>query len=111
MSGTTKQTEYTCHMPSPGSPMVDPATGAPSIAWWNWALKIYARTGGGVGIATTAATVLPVTVAALAAGVDADSSARAFVTDALAPVFGAVVVGGGAVRVPVFFDGTNWRVG
>jgi len=37
--------------------------------------------------------------------------ARAFVTDALTPVFGSVVVGGGAVPVPVYYDGTNWRVG
>jgi hypothetical protein len=89
--------------------MVDPVTGIPSIAWWNWALKIYARTGGGIGIATTAATVLPVTVATLPLA--PDISARAFVSDALAPVFGALVAGGGAVSVPVFFDGTAWRVG
>lgn len=36
---------------------------------------------------------------------------RAYVTDALGPAFGAVVVGGGAVVVPVFDDGTNWIVG
>ena len=37
--------------------------------------------------------------------------ARAFVTDALAPVFGATVVTGGTVAVPVYSDGTNWKVG
>jgi hypothetical protein len=37
--------------------------------------------------------------------------ARGFVTDATAPTFGATVVGGGAVGVPVYFDGTNWCVG
>jgi hypothetical protein len=36
---------------------------------------------------------------------------RAVVSDALAPVFGAAVVGGGAVKVPVYYDGTIWRVG
>lgn len=36
---------------------------------------------------------------------------RAFVSDALAPTFGAIVVTGGAVKVPVYSDGTNWRVG
>jgi hypothetical protein len=36
---------------------------------------------------------------------------RAFVTDALAPVFGSIVVSGGAVAVPVYYDGTDWRVG
>jgi len=37
--------------------------------------------------------------------------ARSFVSDALAPVFGAIVVGGGAVLIPIYYDGTNWRVG
>ncbi len=34
--------------------------------------------------------------------------AIAFVTNALAPTFGTAVVGGGAVVIPVFYDGTNW---
>ncbi len=33
---------------------------------------------------------------------------RAYVTDALTPTYAAVVVGGGAVVVPVFYNGTNW---
>lgn len=37
--------------------------------------------------------------------------ARSFVTDALAPAFGTTVVTGGAVAVPVYSDGTNWKVG
>ena len=36
---------------------------------------------------------------------------RAFVSDALAPAFGVAVVGGGAVGVPVYHDGTSWKVG
>jgi len=36
---------------------------------------------------------------------------RAFVNDALAPVFGAIVNGGGGSTVPVYCDGTDWRVG
>jgi len=36
---------------------------------------------------------------------------RAFVTDALSPVFGMPVNGGGSTPVPVYFDGTTWRVG
>ena len=36
---------------------------------------------------------------------------RSFISDALTPVFGAIAVGGGAVNVPVYHDGTNWRVG
>ena len=39
------------------------------------------------------------------------AGARAFVTNALAPAFGATVAGGGAVPVPVYSDGTNWKVG
>lgn len=37
--------------------------------------------------------------------------AKALVTDANAPVFGNVVAGGGGSIVPVYDDGTNWRVG
>lgn len=54
------------------------------------------------------------TVAALTGAPPADLGNvgdRTFVTDALGPVFGAVVVGLGAVFVPVYFDGANWRVG
>ena len=36
---------------------------------------------------------------------------RAHVSNALTPVFGSVVVGGGAVYVPVFDTGTTWIVG
>jgi hypothetical protein len=48
------------------------------------------------------------TVATLPAGV---VSARAYVSNALAPAFGAAVVGGGAVGVPVYYDGISWKVG
>ena len=57
--------------------------------------------GTGSGVAYTVAT-LP------AAGTQ---GRRAWVTDALAPTFGAAVVGGGAVVIPVFDDGTTWIVG
>lgn len=36
---------------------------------------------------------------------------RAFVTDANATTFASVVAGGGANGVPVYCDGTNWRIG
>ena len=51
------------------------------------------------------------TVAGLATAVTALRGCRSFVTDALGPTFGATVVGGGAVSVPVYYDGTNWKVG
>ena len=36
---------------------------------------------------------------------------RAIVSNALSPVFAALVVGGGAVEVPVYLSSTGWRVG
>jgi hypothetical protein len=51
------------------------------------------------------------TVATLPSAVTSGKGARAFVTDALGPTFGATVVTGGAVAVPVYSDGTDWKVG
>jgi len=48
------------------------------------------------------------TVAGLPTGV---TGARAYVTNALAPTFNSTVTGGGAVTVPVFYNGANWVVG
>ena len=51
------------------------------------------------------------TVATLPSAATSGTGARTFVSDALAPVFGATVVTGGAVATPVYSDGTNWKVG
>ena len=51
------------------------------------------------------------TVATLPSAVTAGAGARSFVTDATGPTFGATVAGGGAVNVPVYSDGTDWKVG
>ena len=51
------------------------------------------------------------TVATLPSAVTSGVGARSFVTDALGPTFGSTVVGAGAVKVPVYSDGTNWKVG
>ena len=51
------------------------------------------------------------TVGALVAAGTAGAGARAVVTDANATTFHAIVAGGGANVVPVFSDGTNWRIG
>ena len=51
------------------------------------------------------------TVATLPSAVTYGAGARAFVTDANAPTFGATVAGSGAVATPVYSDGTNWKVG
>ena len=51
------------------------------------------------------------TVATLPSAVTSGKGARSFVTDALGPAFGATVAAGGAIAVPVYSDGTNWKVG
>jgi len=53
----------------------------------------------------------PITVASLPSAATAGSGSRYFVNNALAPVFGSTVAGGGAVNVPVYSDGANWKVG
>jgi hypothetical protein len=51
------------------------------------------------------------TVAALPSASTAGAGARAFVTDATATTFLSTVAGGGANKVPVVSDGTNWLIG
>jgi len=52
-----------------------------------------------------------VTVANLPSAATAGNGARAHVTDASGPTFGATVSGGGSTSCPVYSDGTNWKVG
>ena len=61
--------------------------------------------------AATALQTTPVVVASLPAAGTAGAGARAFVSDANDIVFNAVVAGTGANNLPVFSDGTDWRVG
>ena len=56
----------------------------------------------------TTLTMVPTTVAGLPTGT---LGVRAFVSDALAPVSLSAVAGGGAVKVPVYHNGTTWIVG
>jgi hypothetical protein len=51
------------------------------------------------------------TVATLPTAATAGAGARAFVTDANATTFASIVAAGGANGVPVYSDGTNWRIG
>lgn len=51
------------------------------------------------------------TVAGLPSASTAGAGARAFVTDANATTFLSTVAGGGANKVPVVSDGTNWLIG
>jgi hypothetical protein len=52
-----------------------------------------------------------VVVASLPAAATAGAGARSFVTDATAATFGTVAAGGAANAVPVWSDGTNWKIG
>ena len=60
------------------------------------------------GVAGSSNYTTPTTVEALPGAVQ---GTRAFVTDATSTVFGSVVAGGGSNAVPVFYDGTYWRIG
>jgi hypothetical protein len=50
-------------------------------------------------------------VAKLPSAADVEVGARAFVTDSSVSTFGSTVTGGGSTKVPVYSDGTNWKVG
>ena len=67
-------------------------------------------TGGATG-STSWIKVPAVAVASLPAAATAGVGARSFVSDALTPVFGSAVTGGGAVTVPVYSTGSAWNVG
>ena len=51
------------------------------------------------------------TVATLPSAATSGVGARSFVSDANATTFASIVAGGGANNVPVYSDGTNWRIG
>jgi hypothetical protein len=76
-----------------------------------------ARDGAGIKFTGAAAgstswiKVPAVAVASLPAAATAGVGARAFVNNALTPVFGSAVTGGGAVTVPVYSTGSAWNVG
>jgi hypothetical protein len=67
-------------------------------------------TGAAAGL-TSHIKVPAVAVTSLPSAATAGVGARAFVNDALAPVFGSTVATGGAVAVPVYSDGSAWKVG
>jgi hypothetical protein len=76
-----------------------------------------ARDGAGIKFTGAAAgstswiKVPAVAVSALPSAATAGVGARAFVNDALAPVFGSAVAGLGSVTVPVYSTGSAWNVG
>lgn len=65
----------------------------------------------GTLIIPAAVRTLSTTVTSLPSAATAGAGARAFVTDATATTFLSTVAGGGANKVPVVSDGTNWLIG
>ena len=51
------------------------------------------------------------TVATLPGAASLGAGARAFVIDSSVSTFGTTVAGGGSTKVPVYSDGTDWKVG
>lgn len=60
---------------------------------------------------TTTAKLTPTTVASLPSAATVGAGGKAFVSDANATTFASIVAGGGSNNVPVYSDGTNWRIG
>lgn len=54
---------------------------------------------------------IPVTLVQLPTATTAGAGTRAFITDGSTATFAATVTGGGANKVPIYSDGTNWKVG
>ena len=53
----------------------------------------------------------PLRVVDLSSAVVSGVGARSFVIDSSVSTFGSTVAGGGSTKVPVYSDGTNWKVG
>ena len=51
------------------------------------------------------------TVATFPGAANLGAGARAFVIDSSVSTFGTTVAGGGSGKVPVYSDGTDWKVG
>lgn len=67
---------------------------------------------GNLGDAITATVkTQPVTFAELPNAATVGAGTRAFVTDSNTAVFAATVAGGGVNAVPVYSNGTDWKVG
>lgn len=78
--------------------------GSPDGSTWSTGLTL-------VVAAKSVPKVPSFTVANLPSASTAGAGACAFVTDANATTFASVVAGSGANGVPVYSDGTNWRIG
>lgn len=82
-------------LPSPDIPIVaDPQTGLIDPDWFDQFRKLEPAVLTVAGLPTAHV-----------------KGARSFVNDATATTFASGVIGGGTNAVPVFDDGTNWRIG
>jgi hypothetical protein len=95
-------------------PMVYPSAGIPNSTGSAWGTS-YSVTGTGTNVVLDNKPTIkePIigtgfTVATLPAG---SIGMRSYVTDAVAPVFLAALTGGGAIKTPVFHNGTAWVAG
>jgi len=96
------------------SSMVYPGAGIPNSTGSAWGTS-YSVTGTGTNVVLDNKPTIkePIigtgfTVATLPAG---SIGMRSYVTDAVAPVFLAALTGGGAIKTPVFHNGTAWVAG
>jgi hypothetical protein len=99
---------------SGSSSMVYPGAGIPNSTGSAWGTS-YSVTGTGTNVVLDNKPTIkePIigtgfTVATLPAG---SIGMRSYVTDAVAPVFLAALTGGGAIKTPVFHNGTAWVAG
>jgi hypothetical protein len=100
---------------APSLPLATPQYSQQYIDQLNNVLRLYFNRLDNLLAQLVASGVIPATtnytVATLPSAVTSGVGARSFVTDASAPTFGATVVGAGAVKVPVYSDGVDWKVG
>ena len=83
----------------------------PMFFYTNNTLRLTLDAGGANAAFTVPVKTPSTTVASLPSASTAGAGARMFVTDANATTFNSVVASGGANAVPVFSDGTNWKIG
>jgi hypothetical protein len=104
--GTENTTPFGVISGSPGSIHVN--QGSPTWAEAMW-VKIEGQ--GSTGWARVQTVSPPSLVSGLPTPAAAGAGARGYVSDATATTFNSIVAGGGSNFVPVFSDGTNWRIG
>lgn len=98
-------------IPAPGVPLTR-AGGLVDKPWYQAFALLFSKQAATERQANATAALVggaALTVATLPSGLDA--GARRYVTDANATTFASVVAGGGSNGVPVYFDGTDWRIG